>query len=249
MSTACRLREFDVLSIFPGIFPGPLAFGVTGKALEREIFRLRVHDLRAWADPPHRQVDDAPFGGGAGMVFKPEPLFRAVEAIRDGWAGPGKVILLDPAGRPLDAEVIARLSAEPRLLLICGRYEGVDERVREEVVDEEISIGDYVLSGGELPAMVLIDTLARRIPGVVGKGASVEQDSFENRLLDHPHYTRPAEYRGLRVPEVLLSGHHGEIESWRRRAALELTRRRRPDLFTAAAAPSDRAGGTETRKT
>ncbi|HHN75548.1 MAG TPA: tRNA (guanosine(37)-N1)-methyltransferase TrmD [Acidobacteria bacterium] len=242
------MREFDVLSIFPEIFPGPLAFGVTGKALEREIFRLGVHDLRGWADPPHYQVDDAPFGGGAGMVFKPEPLFRAVEEIRRSWAAPGKVILLDPSGRPLDGEVIAELCAESRLLLICGRYEGVDGRVREEVVDEEISIGDYVLSGGELPAMVLIDTLARRIPGVVGKGASVEQDSFETQLLDHPHYTRPAEYRGLCVPEVLLSGHHEEIEGWRRRAALDLTRRRRPDLLTAAAALAEQAGETEARK-
>lgn len=248
MSREQRCPEFVVLTIFPEIFPGPLACGITGKALEKGRFRLSVRDLRDFADPPHRQVDDATFGGGAGMVFKPEPLFRAVEALRaEAPLGSSRVVLLDPAGRRFDQALAHRLSEWNRLILVCGRYEGVDERVRENLVDEEISIGDYVLSGGELPAMVLIDTLARLIPGVVGQAASVERESFEDSMLDHPHYTRPAEYRGMKVPEVLLSGHHAEIERWRREAGLQRTRRRRPDLLRSASSSAVDADEAEKR--
>jgi len=234
MSDGTPLREFVVVTIFPDMFPGPLAFGVVGRALERGLLRLTARNLRDWAEPPHRVVDDTPFGGGAGMVLKPEPLFRAVEAIRgEAPAKETRVILLDPAGRRFDQRVARELAAVERLVFLCGRYEGVDERVREHAVDDEISIGDYVLSGGEIPAMVVIDAVARLVPGVVGEPASLVQESFEEPLLDHPHYTRPAEFRGWRVPDVLLSGHHAKIEAWRRAAALERTRRRRPDLIRA----------------
>ncbi len=247
MSEGAPLREFVVVTIFPDMFPGPLAFGVVGRALERGLLRLTARNLRDWAEPPHRVVDDTPFGGGAGMVLKPEPLFRAVEAIRG--EAPGKetrVILLDPAGRRFDQQVARELAAVERLVFLCGRYEGVDERVREHAVDDEISIGDYVLSGGEIPAMVVIDAVARLVPGVVGEPASLVRESFEEPLLDHPHYTRPAEFRGWRVPDVLLSGHHAKIEAWRRAAALERTRRRRPDLIRARGddAPRDPREGS-----
>jgi len=232
MTGAGPAREFVVVTIFPEMFPGPLGFGVVGRALARGLLRLTARDLRDWAEPPHRVVDDTPFGGGAGMVLKPEPLFRAVEEIRG--EAPGRetrVILLDPAGRRFEQKVARELAAVERLVFLCGRYEGVDERVREHAVDDEISIGDYVLSGGELAAMVVIDAVARLVPGVVGEPASLVRESFEEPLLDHPHYTRPAEFRGWRVPDVLLSGHHAKIEAWRRQAALARTRRRRPDLI------------------
>ncbi len=248
MTGEAPLREFVVITIFPDMFPGPLAFGVVGRALERGLLRLTARNLRDWAEPPHRVVDDTPFGGGAGMVLKPEPLFRAVEAVRA--EAPGKetrVILLDPAGRRFDQRVARELAAVERLVFLCGRYEGVDERVREHAVDDEISIGDYVLSGGEIPAMVVIDAVARLVPGVVGEPASLVRESFEEPLLDHPHYTRPAEFRGWRVPDVLLSGHHAKIEAWRRGAALERTRRRRPDLIRARGgdAPRDPREGSD----
>ncbi len=241
MSRERPLREFVVVTIFPDVFPGPLARGVVGRALERGLLRLSARNLRDWAEPPHRVVDDTPFGGGAGMVLKPEPLFRAVDAIR-GEAPDRKtrVILLDPAGRRFDQGVARELAAVERLVFLCGRYEGVDERVREHAVDDEISIGDYVLSGGEIPAMVVIDAVARLVPGVVGEPESLVRESFEEPLLDHPHYTRPAEFRGWRVPEVLLSGHHARIEAWRRSAARERTRRRRPDLIRARGEPAPR---------
>jgi len=223
--------EFVVVTIFPGVFPGPLAYGVVGRALAQSLFRLTVRDLRDFAAPPHRQVDDAPFGGGAGMVLMAEPIYRAVEAARaERPELRTRVVLLDPAGRPFTQSVARELAAWDRLVLVCGRYEGVDERVRA-LVDEELSIGDYVVSGGELPAMVVIDAVARLVPGVVGEPESVARESFEERLLDHPQYTRPADFRGMKVPEVLLSGHHADIESWRRRMALERTRERRPDLL------------------
>ncbi|MBP7147193.1 MAG: tRNA (guanosine(37)-N1)-methyltransferase TrmD [Acidobacteria bacterium] len=223
--------EFVVVTIFPGMFPGPLAYGVVGRAMPDPI-RLRVQDLREFAEPPHRQVDDAPFGGGAGMVLKPEPLFAAIEALKaESPALRTRVVLLDPAGRRFDQAIARELASYERLILVCGRYEGVDERVREHLVDDEVSIGDYVLPGGELPAMVLIEATARLIPGVVGEPESVARDSFEDRLLDHPHYTRPAVFRDFAVPEILLSGHHAQIESWRRRMALERTAARRPDLL------------------
>ncbi|RMG43802.1 MAG: tRNA (guanosine(37)-N1)-methyltransferase TrmD [Acidobacteria bacterium] len=216
------------------MFPGPLAWGVVGKAMERGLLRVQARDLREFADPPHRQVDDAPFGGGAGMVLKPEPLFRAVRAIRsERPETPTRVVLLDPGGRRFDSRLARELSRIPRVVLICGRYEGVDERVREHLVDDEISIGDYVLSGGELAAMVVVEATARFVPGVVGRAESVAADSFENRRLDHPHYTRPASFEGMEVPRVLLSGDHARIEAWRRERAEARTRERRPDLIDA----------------
>lgn len=217
-----------MLTIFPEIFEGPLRASLLGKAAEQGIVDVRVHDIRDFAEGPHRQVDDASFGGGPGMVMKPEPVFAAAESL-----GPGerRTVLLSPAGRRLERALAVELAAEPWLVLVCGRYEGVDERVVEGLPAEEVSIGDYVLSGGEIPALVVIETVARLLPGVVGREESVQRDSFEDGLLDHPHYTRPREFRGMAVPDVLLSGNHAEIERWRRARALEKTRRNRPDLL------------------
>ncbi len=217
----------DVLTIFPGIFEGPLRESLLGRAVEAGLVEVRVHDLRDFTADRHRQVDDEPFGGGPGMVMKPDPIFAAVDALGPG---PGRIVLLSPAGRRLDQALVGELAVEPRLILICGRYEGVDERVAEGLPAEEVSIGDYVLSGGEVPALVVLEAVTRLVPGVVGREESLAAESFEDGLLDHPHYTRPREIRGLRVPDVLVSGNHREIEAWRRRAALEKTRRNRPDL-------------------
>lgn len=219
--------RIDVLTIFPGIFGSPLRESLLGKAIEADIVDVRVHDIRDVTTDRHRQVDDEPYGGGPGMVMKPEPVFAAVESLGEG---PRRVILLSPAGRRLDQALVRELAAEPWLVLVCGRYEGVDERVVEGLPAEEVSIGDYVLSGGEVPALVLLEAVTRLVPGVIGKKESHESDSFEHGLLDHPHYTRPREFRGMRVPDVLLSGNHAEIEGWRREAAREKTRRNRPDL-------------------
>lgn len=221
--------RIDILTIFPGIFESPLRESLLGKAIASGLLDVRVHDIRDYATDKHRRVDDEAYGGGPGMVMKPEPIFAAVEALGPG---PKRVILLSPAGRRLDQALARELAAEPWLVLICGRYEGVDERVVEGLPAEEVSIGDYVLSGGELPALVVLEAVSRLVPGVVGRAESLERESFgAEGLLDHPHYTRPAEFRGMRVPEVLLSGDHGEIERWRRQAALEKTRRNRPDLL------------------
>jgi tRNA (guanine37-N1)-methyltransferase len=199
-----------------------------GKAINQGIVDVRVHDIRDHTTDKHRQVDDESFGGGPGMVLKPEPIFAAVESIGDEAK---RTILLSPAGRRLDQQLAKDLSAEPWLVLICGRYEGVDERVVEGLPTDEISIGDYVLSGGEVPALVLLEAVTRLLPGVVGRAESVQQDSFESGILDHPHYTRPREFRGMEVPAVLTSGDHAAIEEWRRAAAVEKTRRNRPDLL------------------
>ena len=199
-----------------------------GKAIEAGIVDVRVHDLRAFATDKHRQVDDEPYGGGPGMVLKPEPVFAAVESLGNGTK---RVILLSPAGRRLDQALVRELAKEPWLLLISGRYEGVDERVVEGLPAEEVSIGDYVLSGGEIPALVVLEAVTRLIPGVVGKEESLGRESFEDGVLDHPHYTRPSEFRGMAVPDVLLSGNHAEVERWRREAAEDKTRRNRPDLL------------------
>jgi tRNA (guanine37-N1)-methyltransferase len=222
--------------MFEGVFSG----GVVKKARDREVVRIAVHDLRDFTTDKHRQVDDRPFGGLEGMVLKPEPVFRAVEAVRQD--GGSKVYLLSPQGRTLDAGLARELAAEQQVVLICGRYEGVDERVAEHLVDGEISIGDYVLSGGELAAAVVVDAVARFVPGVVGKEGSVRNDSFSGGILDYPQYTRPREFRGLKVPAVLFSGDHKKIERWRRKKALEKTARRRPDLVGAdTLSPEDRA--------
>jgi tRNA (guanine37-N1)-methyltransferase len=211
--------RFDVITIFPAVFAGVFEQGVVGRGIQRGLISLAAHDLRRHTHDRHRQVDDAPFGGGAGMVLKPEPVFEAVEAVRP--FNPGPVILLEPWGEPLTQDLARELAAEPGLILICGRYEGVDDRVRSGLADREISIGDYVLSGGEIPAMVVIDAVARLVPGVVGDPASLGQDSYTGDPAGFPQFTRPAEYRGMRVPEVLLSGNHARIEEWRRRQSRE----------------------------
>ncbi|HEX5949547.1 MAG TPA: tRNA (guanosine(37)-N1)-methyltransferase TrmD [Actinomycetota bacterium] len=221
--------RIDVLTIFPGIFESPLRESLLGRAIADGVLDVRVHDIRDHTTDRHRQVDDESYGGGPGMVMKPEPVFATVEALGEGEK---RVVLLSPSGRRLDQELVRELAAEPWLVLVCGRYEGVDERVVEGLPAEELSIGDYVLSGGEVPALVLLEAVTRLVPGVIGCEESYERDSFgPEGLLDHPHYTRPAEFRGMRVPEILLSGHHAEIERWRREAALEKTRRNRPDLL------------------
>jgi tRNA (guanine37-N1)-methyltransferase len=220
--------RIDVFTIFPGIVEGPLRESLLGKAIDAGIVDIRVHDIRAFATDKHRQVDDEPYGGGPGMVLKPEPVFAAVESLGEGTK---RLIVLSPAGRRLDQALVRELAKEPWLVLISGRYEGVDERVVEGFPAEEVSIGDYVLSGGEIPALVVLEAVTRLIPGVVGKEESLERESFEDGVLDHPHYTRPSEFRGMAVPDVLLSGHHAEVERWRREAAEEKTRRNRPDLL------------------
>jgi tRNA (guanine37-N1)-methyltransferase len=221
--------RIDVVTIFPGIFEGPLRESLLGRAIGAGLVDVRVHDLRDATTDKHRQVDDESYGGGPGMVMKPEPVFAAVEGLG---AGERRTLLLSPAGRRLDQALVRELAAEPWLVLICGRYEGVDERVVEGLAAEEVSIGDYVVAGGEVPALVVLEAVTRLVPGVIGREESHEQDSFgHDGLLDHPHYTRPAEFRGMRVPQTLLSGNHAEIERWRREAALEKTRRNRPDLL------------------
>jgi tRNA (guanine37-N1)-methyltransferase len=224
--------KIDIVTIFPKMVQAPLAEGIVGRAIERGAIDVRVHDLRDHTTDRHRVVDDVPFGGGPGMVLKAEPLFRAVEHIRAERGEPSAIVLTSPDGERLTHAVAERLSATDHLVILCGRYEGVDERVREHLATEAVSIGDYVLSGGELPALVIVDAVARLVPGVVGDDASVRGDTFaRDGLLDFPQYTRPADFRGLKVPPVLLSGHHAEIEKWRREQALERTRRHRPDLL------------------
>jgi tRNA (guanine37-N1)-methyltransferase len=220
--------RIDVFTIFPGIFEGPLRESLLGKAIEAGVVDVRVHDIRASATDKHRQVDDEPYGGGPGMVLKPEPVFAAVESLGEGTK---RMIVLSPAGRRLEQSLVRELAKEPWLVLISGRYEGVDERVVEGLPAEEVSIGDYVLSGGEIPALVVLEAVTRLVPGVVGKEESLERESFEDGALDHPHYTRPSEFRGMAVPDVLLSGNHAEVERWRQEAAREKTRRNRPDLL------------------
>jgi len=217
----------EVLTLFPEMFPGLLSAGVTGRGLASGLVTLRVHNLRDYTHDRHRQVDDVPYGGGAGMVLKPEPIFEAVRAR----TGTGPVILLTPQGEVVNQGLVRELASHDDLYLICGRYEGVDERVAAHLVDREISIGDYVLTGGELPAMVLIDAVSRLVTGVLGSEESRKDESFDRHLLEYPQYTRPAEFEGHPVPEVLRSGHHAEIERWRRAQAAERTRRRRPDLL------------------
>jgi tRNA (guanine37-N1)-methyltransferase len=219
--------RIDVLTIFPGIFESPLRESLLGRARDAGIIDVRIHDIREHAEDRHRQVDDEPYGGGPGMVMKAEPIFAAVEALGEG---DKRVILLSPAGGRLDQRVVRELASESWLVLVCGRYEGVDERVLEGLPAEEISIGDYVLSGGEIPALVVLEAVTRLVPGVVGREESLAVESFEGGVLDHPHYTPPREFRGMEVPEVLVSGNHAEIERWRRQAGLDKTRRNRPDL-------------------
>ena len=224
----------DVITIFPDLVESALAAGVVGRARERGVIDIRVRDLRTWTDDRHRTVDDVPYGGGPGMVMKPEPLWRAVEAVAAERGGASAVVLMTPQGRTLTHAVAEEMSRLERLVVICGRYEGVDERVAGTLVTHEVSIGDYVLTGGELPALVLLDAVTRLVPGVVGDAGSVQTDSFAGGLLDYPHYTRPAEFRGLRVPDVLTSGNHAAIERWRREQRIRRTLARRPELMETA---------------
>src|SRR5271165_3928512 len=218
--------RFDILTIFPEFFVSPFAHGIVAKAIEAGLIELQIHDLRNWTTDRHRTVDDRPFGGGEGMLLKPQPIFEAVEAIQ-----PTRTILLSAQGKRFDQAAARRLAEYPEVLLICGRYEGVDERVAEHLADEELSVGDFVLSGGELPAAVVIDATARLIAGVLGNENSAVAESFgEEGLLDCPQYTRPADFRGWNVPEVLVGGNHEQIRKWRQRAREEKTARVRPDL-------------------
>ncbi len=225
---------FDVVTLFPGLFSGPLQESILGRARRSGTVGVRLHDLRRWGIGKQRQVDDTPYGGGGGMILRPEPFFEAVDWIRREYpAGRERVVLLSPQGERLTHDSARRLAEFDRLILLCGRYEGIDERVREGLADEELSIGDMVLTGGELPAMVAIDAVSRFIPGVLGRKEAAEEDSFARGQLDSPYYTRPPEFRGRAVPEVLLSGDHGAISRWREKMAHEATRTKRPDLLEA----------------
>lgn len=233
--------KIEILTIFPGMLEGPFSESMLKRAVDRGLVEIELIDLRSYASGRHRQVDDAPYGGGSGMIFKPEPLFKAVEDLQErGGKSRARVILLTPQGRTFNQEIARELSGEERLLLICSRYEGVDERVREALVDDEISIGDYILTGGELAAAVVVDAVVRLLPGFLGE-ASVAEESFSGSLLEYPHYTRPPLFRGMAVPPVLLSGDHAAIARWRRNQALLRTRQRRPDLLDKAAlSPEER---------
>jgi tRNA (guanine37-N1)-methyltransferase len=224
--------EFDVISAFPAMFEGPLSQSIVRRASDRGLVKVRLHDLRDFAEDRHRRIDDIPYGGGGGMVLMPGPLFAAVETIKERHpAGASRTILLCPQGTRYDQEQARRLSGYTRLIVICGHYEGVDERVREQLADESISIGDYILTGGEIPAMVLVDSLTRLVPGALGDEDAAGRDTFSEEGFDYPQYTRPADFRGHKVPEVLLSGNHGRIAAWRKARALDETARKRPDLL------------------
>ena len=223
--------RIDLVTLFPAMVEGPLKESILGRAQARGIVDIRVHNLRDWAGGKHQVTDEPPFGGGGGMILKPEPLAAAIEALRRAGA---HVVLLDPAGRPFTQQVARELAGCAHLVLVCGRYEGVDERVREHLVDEELSIGDYVLTGGELAALVVADAVTRLLPGTLGDAAAPEQDSFSRGLLEHPQYTRPETFRGWAVPEVLRSGDHGKIARWRRLMAVWRTWQRRPGLLETA---------------
>jgi len=226
--------KLDIVTIFPRMVEAPLAESLIGRAIERGLLDVRVRDLRDYTEDRHRVVDDVPYGGGPGMVLKPEPFFRAVEAIVAERGAPDAVVLTSPQGERFSHAHAERLSRLERIVMLCGRYEGVDDRVREHLATEELSIGDYVLTGGELPALVIVDAVARLRPGVVGDEASVVSESFVRGVLDFPHYTRPADFRSMTVPAVLLSGHHAQVASWRRREAMRRTFERRPDLLDEA---------------
>jgi tRNA (guanine37-N1)-methyltransferase len=226
--------HFDILTLFPGMFAGPLRESIIGRARQAGLVSITLHDIRDYAQGRHRVTDDTPYGGGGGMIMKPEPIFAAVEAVLEGQGKEVPVILLTPQGRLFSQRIARELSRLPRLLIICGRYEGVDERVHRHLATDHLSIGDYVLSGGELPAMVLVDAITRLIPGVLGDPGATFEDSHAEGLLEYPQFTRPPVFREHTVPDVLLSGHHAEITHWRRREALRRTYERRPDLLDRA---------------
>lgn len=226
--------RIDILTLFPEMFRGPFDVSIIKRARERGLLDLYIHNIRDFLTDRHKVVDDYPYGGGAGMVMKPEPLFIATEAVLAMAAERGRIVLMSPQGRLLTHRVVQELAREARLILLCGHYEGVDERVVEHLVDDEISIGDYVLSGGELPAMVIVDAVTRLAPGVIGSPESLAEESHADGLLEYPHYTRPAVFRGWSVPEVLLSGNHAAIARWRREQRIIRTAKRRPDLLERA---------------
>lgn len=223
--------RIDVLTLFPETFSGPLEASILGRALREGVAEVHLHQIRDYAHDKHHVVDDYAYGGGPGMVMKPEPLAECIETVRDMAEPRGRVILLTPQGRVFNQAVVDELAAEERLILLCGHYEGVDERIRQDFVDDEISIGDYVLSGGEVAALVVIDAVVRRQPGTLGSADSLLEESHSDGLLEYPQYTRPAEFRGKKVPDILLSGHHGEIARWRRQQRIIRTAQRRPDLL------------------
>ncbi len=219
--------HFDIFTLFPDMFQGPFAESRLKRAQERGLLSIALHNIRAATSDKHHVVDDYPYGGGAGMVMKPEPIFTAVEAVYQG----GPIILLSPQGRLFNQQIARTLAQESRVTLLCGHYEGVDERVCRHLATDELSIGDYVLTGGELAAMVVVDVVSRLIPGVLGADTSIQEESHSENLLEYPQYTRPPEFRGWRVPDILLSGNHAQIARWRRKESLRRTRERRPDLF------------------
>ncbi len=226
--------RIDIITLFPSMFRGPFDESIIKRARKKGILEINFHNLRDFTDDRHRTVDDLPYGGGAGMVMKPEPLFRAVEKVKEEKRFSWKVILLSPQGQPFAQEKAKELAQEEGLIFICGHYEGVDERVREHLIDEELSLGDFVLTGGELAAMVIVDAIARMLPQVLGCKDSVREDSFYQTLLDYPHYTRPPEFRGWKVPGVLISGNHQKIREWRKKKKLENTFKKRRDLLKTA---------------
>ena len=226
--------RIDILTLFPGMFAGPFGESILKRATDAGVVDIHVHDIREWAEGKHSVCDDYVYGGGPGMVMKPEPVFAATEAVIEMAPERGPVVLMTPVGRRLDHELVVELAKEPRLVVLAGHYEGFDARVHEHLATHEVSIGDYVLSGGELPAMVLVDAVVRHQPGALGSPESAVEESFAEGLLEAPHYTRPPEFRGWTVPDVLLSGHHAEVAKWRRRQDLLLTAQRRPDLLQAA---------------
>lgn len=219
--------HFDIFTLFPEMFQGPFSESILKRAQEQGLLSIALHNIRDATTDKHHIVDDYPYGGGAGMVMKPDPIFTSVESVYQG----GPIILLTPQGRLFNQQVAQALAQESRITLICGHYEGVDERVREHLVTDELSIGDYVLTGGELAAMVVVDAISRLIPGVLGGSESTQEESHSGNLLEYPHYTRPPEFRGWHVPDILLSGNHAQIARWRRKESLRRTRERRPDLF------------------
>lgn len=226
--------DIDILTLFPEMFSGPFDSSIIKRARDKGLLSVELINIRDFSQNKHHTVDDTPYGGGAGMLMGAEPIFEAADWIRSRRGSVGRFIYLSPAGTPLRQDVVRRLASEQHLVLLCGHYEGIDERVREALVTDEISIGDYVLTGGELPAMVLVDAVSRFIPGVLGEALSAEDDSFSGGLLEYPHYTRPRVYRGMEVPEVLLNGHHEQIRLWRRRQSLLRTLERRPELLATA---------------
>lgn len=226
-------RQYHVVTLFPGVIRGALGFSILQRAQDKNLVNFLVHDLRDFTHDKHKVVDDVPYGGGGGMVLKPEPFFEAVETIKAKYGPPSRVILLSPQGKPFNQTYAQVLAQEPSLVMLCGRYEGVDERVARHLASDEISIGDYVLSGGEFAALVILEALVRLIPGVLGQ-EECAADSFSEGILDYPHYTRPADFRGLKVPEVLTSGNHQAVRRWRRKEALRRTLERRPELLAQA---------------